>query len=390
MNTTDRNLWSSFIGEAKANRTYIAYGIKALEEGHPEVAQIFFEVAGAETIHAIQHLKAVGAVKSTMENLQQVVEEEQYEGQTMYPRFLKAAQAEKRSEALAAFQLAMEREQHHMEMFTTALEGLKKKLAVTSVPRSVSTPIQVAEHVSGKKSEPSQELVKEKLRIVKLERIREVVFGMQDGIVSTVAVAASVMASTRLVGPTLVAAFASGLAGMISMAAGSYLGSNAERDLHLAEIKKEALEIKEKPEEELAELIEVYIQEGFSREQAEEVANKIAQDKDLWLKTLAEKELGISIDATQERAPLKDALAMGVSFIIGAGLSVLPYVFVAPAYAIPVSIGLNLVLLFILGAVKSRVTRGNLWLSGLEVAGIGLLASLVGYFLGRLFPVQGM
>jgi predicted membrane protein (TIGR00267 family) len=187
-----------------------------------------------------------------------------------------------------------------------------------------------------------------------------------------------------------VAAFASGLAGMISMAAGSYLGSNAERDLHLAEIKKEALEIKEKPEEELAELIEVYIQEGFSREQAEEVANKIAQDKDLWLKTLAEKELGISIDATQERAPLKDALAMGVSFIIGAGLSVLPYVFVAPAYAIPVSIGLNLVLLFILGAVKSRVTRGNLWLSGLEVAGIGLLASLVGYFLGRLFPVQGM
>ena len=74
MNKTNRNLWTAFIGEAKANRIYTAYAIKAMEEGLPEIAQIFLEVAGAETAHALSHLNAMEEVKSTYENLKHVVE----------------------------------------------------------------------------------------------------------------------------------------------------------------------------------------------------------------------------------------------------------------------------------------------------------------------------
>ncbi|MCB4756282.1 MAG: VIT1/CCC1 transporter family protein [Elusimicrobia bacterium] len=390
MNKTSLNLWSAFIGEAKANRTYIAYGVKALEEGHPEVAQIFFEIAGAETIHAIQHLKAAGAVKSTLENLRQVVEEEQYESKDMYPRFIKAAQEENRPDAVASFELAGEREGHHMKMFTEALAGLEKKIGVhgkkaAPVPEPVGTP-PLSEESKAVKDGVDGELKNEKKRIIKLERIREIVFGMQDGIVSTAAVAASVMASTRRVGPTLVAAFASGLAGMISMSAGSFLGSKAQRDLHLGEIKKEALEIKEKPEEELAELIEIYRQEGLSREQAEKMALKLSEDKDLFLRTLAEKELGISVESTEERAPWKDAIAMGIAFIIGSILAVLPYMLFGPGQSIPVSMVTTVAYLLLLGMIKGRVTKSNVLISSLEVAGIGLAAALIGYALGRLMP----
>ena len=47
MTRTERNLWSAFLGEAKANRLYTAYALKALDEGLPEVAQVFMEAAGA-------------------------------------------------------------------------------------------------------------------------------------------------------------------------------------------------------------------------------------------------------------------------------------------------------------------------------------------------------
>ena len=81
------------------------------------------------------------------------------------------------------------------------------------------------------------------------------------------------------------------------MGTGSYLSSKAEKELHLAEIEREALEIDAKPEEEMAELIEIYRHEGLTLEEAERLAERVASDRGLWLKTLAEKELGLSTDS---------------------------------------------------------------------------------------------
>ena len=124
---TEKNLWDAIVGEALAYLKYNAYAHKALEEGHPEIAQVFQEVAGAETIHGINHLRTAGEIGPTLENLRTVTIGESKEFSAMYPRMIKDALAEGRQDAADAFSLAMERERHHLEMFTASLEQLQAK-----------------------------------------------------------------------------------------------------------------------------------------------------------------------------------------------------------------------------------------------------------------------
>src|SRR5207245_1652219 len=149
---TDANLQVALAGEADANRRYLAYGIRALAEGRADVAQLFFEAAGAETIHALEHLRATGAVASTRENL-----------------------------VTAATLRRMDGRAHMSELDTE--------------PR----------------------------RIERLGSIREIVFGAQDGLVSTFAVVAGLAAAG--VGPLVVflGGAVSAMAGVLSMSIGTFL-----------------------------------------------------------------------------------------------------------------------------------------------------------------------
>lgn len=132
MSKTVENLNNAIIGEAKARLEYMAYGLQAMEEGYPEYAQLFFEAAGAETIHGISHLKAAGAIGSTIENLEHSANGEDYEIEEMYPRFIMDALEESRPDAAASFELAVQREQHHRKMFQDACERYKAKVKVVS------------------------------------------------------------------------------------------------------------------------------------------------------------------------------------------------------------------------------------------------------------------
>jgi vacuolar iron transporter family protein len=390
MDKTKKNLWTAFLGEAKANRVYNAFAIKAMDEGHPEVAQLFWEVAGAETAHAVSHLRSLGEVRSTVENLRMVVEEESYESGQMYPKMIKEALAAGRSDAADSFRLAMEREKYHLGLFQEALRNLEKKLAGSPKAQEASTPPQAAARKIPEKAEvktapPSTgEVAQEKGRIATLERIREVVFGMQDGLVSTVAVASSVMAATAQRPIVFVAGMTSALAGMISMGTGSYLSSKAEKELHLAEIEAEARELEAKPEEEIAELIEIYRQEGLTLEEAERLAERVSSDRELWLKTLAEKELGLSLDTLE--SPTKDAFTMGVSFLLGAIVPMVPYLFMGAMSVIAVSIGVTVMALFVVGIIKARVTKKHPVRSGLEIMLLGGASGLLGYAIGFFVP----
>ena len=136
------------------------------------------------------------------------------------------------------------------------------------------------------------------------------------------------------------------------MGTGAYLGSRAEQDVQRAEIEKEAAELAEHPAEELAELVVLYQREGLSFEEARGVAEHIAADKDLWLTTMVEKELGLSYEETVN--PIKDALAMGAAFIAGAIVPVLPYFFTEGSLAITASVAATLTGLFVLGIGKGR------------------------------------
>lgn len=125
-NQSEKNLREAFAGESQANRRYLAFAEKAAEEGFPNVARLFRAIAESETIHAINHLNALGDVKSTLENVEAALEGETDETTGMYPMFMDQAKRDAHNEALKSFFWANEAEITHGEFYGKALETLKQ------------------------------------------------------------------------------------------------------------------------------------------------------------------------------------------------------------------------------------------------------------------------
>jgi rubrerythrin len=123
--TSENNLKAAFAGESQANRKYLAFAKKAEEEGFKGVAKLFRAAAEAETIHAMSHLKALGLVKSTSDNLKAAVAGETFEFTEMYPEFIAEAEKEGAKSALIAFKMANEAEKVHADLYTKALDNLE-------------------------------------------------------------------------------------------------------------------------------------------------------------------------------------------------------------------------------------------------------------------------
>ncbi len=122
---TSENLQNAFAGESQANRKYLAYAKKAEAEGYPQVAKLFRAAAEAETVHAQAHLKAMGGIKSTQENLQEAIKGESFEFKEMYPKYLEQAREEKEQAALASFQNAKAVEQVHHSLYIEASKAVQ-------------------------------------------------------------------------------------------------------------------------------------------------------------------------------------------------------------------------------------------------------------------------
>lgn len=124
------DLMAAFAGESQANRKYLAFAKKADEDGFKQVATLFRAVAAAETVHAHNHFRAAGQVKTTAENLQNSIEGEHYENSEMYPAFLKDAEADGDKKAQRSFNFANEVEKIHEELYKAALANLGKETEV--------------------------------------------------------------------------------------------------------------------------------------------------------------------------------------------------------------------------------------------------------------------
>jgi len=117
---TQENLMDAFAGESQANRKYLAFAKKAETEGYKNIGRLFKAIAEAETIHALKHLEIAGKVNTTADNLASAVEGEHHEFTTMYPEFVKDAEAEGLSDALRSFKFALEAEKVHGSLFANA------------------------------------------------------------------------------------------------------------------------------------------------------------------------------------------------------------------------------------------------------------------------------
>ncbi|MBV8082773.1 MAG: VIT1/CCC1 transporter family protein [Candidatus Eremiobacteraeota bacterium] len=393
---TELNLWTAFMDEAKTHRLYSAYALQAMSEGYPRIAEAFMEAAGDEIVHALMHLRALGAVKSTAENLRHVVAEEGAETDLTYPRYIAEARAEGRADAVEGFELALARERAHVKLFEDALaeaEGSPPASGSAAPQPFAAQPVSAqripSERVPrtavgvAKMSGPA-EVTEERERVASLTRIREFVFGAQDGLLTTVSVVSAFFGAHESNTTILLAGVATGVAGMVAMTAGQYLSSKAETEVHRAEIEREMREIVEHPAEELAELAEIYRLQGMSAEQARDAALAVSKDPKKALEVMARAELGL--DTESAGSPLKDAAVMAPSFLLGAIAPILPYIFTNGNMALGLSILLACLALFGIGIVKARVTGGNPWRSGLEQFLIGAGAGVIGYVVGTFLP----
>ncbi len=125
--TTQDNLKEAFAGESQANRKYLAFADKADQEGYKQIAKLFRAAADAETVHAKNHLRVMGGVGKTTDNLKSAISGETAEFRTMYPDFIMQAKKEKVSDAvILSFDVANQVEKIHAGLYQDALENLGK------------------------------------------------------------------------------------------------------------------------------------------------------------------------------------------------------------------------------------------------------------------------
>lgn len=124
MSETEKNLKEAFAGESQANRKYLAFAKKAESQGYVQAAKLFRAAAAAETVHAHAHLRTLGAIGDTQDNLKAAISGETYEFESMYPPMITAAEAEGNKAAVQTFHFANAVEKIHAQLFQKALENL--------------------------------------------------------------------------------------------------------------------------------------------------------------------------------------------------------------------------------------------------------------------------
>jgi len=190
----------------------------------------------------------------------------------------------------------------------------------------------------------------ERHAVTRMGWLRASVLGANDGIVSTASLIAGIAASDAARGDIAIAGLAAMVAGAMSMAAGEYVSVSAQADAEGADLARERRELRDQPAHEQAELEEIYVGRGLSRELAHDVAVALtAHDA---LAAHARDELGIT-DLSTAR-PLQAAATSAASFALGAAAP-LAVVAIAPLSAlVGTVIVTSLVALALLGSLGAQ------------------------------------
>jgi vacuolar iron transporter family protein len=211
-------------------------------------------------------------------------------------------------------------------------------------------------------------------------RIREFVFGIQDGLISTVGLLAGIQGATENTLVVIIAGLTAMFSGAISMAAGSYLSSGAQKEIFDKEL-REAEKLAEREPYMAAEgLLRALGEEGLSKEQSYRMVKVLSQQRNVFMRTFQEKVFGLG--SAEINRPLQAALVMGLSFIMGATIPILPYMISSGLTALYISALLGGITLFGVGAFKGKLAGKSVILSGLEFFLVAVGAAGAGYLIG--------
>ena len=210
--------------------------------------------------------------------------------------------------------------------------------------------------------------------------MRDFVFGFGDGVNTSLGIAAGVGGADASSDIIILAALVAMFTGAKAMAVQNYLAVKSHRELLKSEIDRENWEIENKPEDERKEIEDIYKAKGFTGKDLEMIVNKITSDKKVWLNTMLTEELNLNLEIAGH--PLKGALIMFGSFLVGGILPIIPFFFSSGFNPLIIAVGISLSASFIVGAIKSRMANTSLIKGGIEMAGLGTGIALIGYGIG--------
>ncbi len=212
--------------------------------------------------------------------------------------------------------------------------------------------------------------------------IGDIVYGANDGIITTFAVVAGVAGAALSPIIVLILGAANLLADGFSMAAGNFLARKSERDYRRIERAREEWEIDQLPEEERTEIRKLYAAKGFTGADLERAVAIITSDRKRWVDEMMVGELKI-VEENEGSHPLKNAAATFFSFVVAGAVPLLPYVFGVPgASAFRWAIAATAVILFTVGSLRVYVTGKRWWVAGVEMLAVGTVAAVVAYAVG--------
>jgi VIT1/CCC1 family predicted Fe2+/Mn2+ transporter/rubrerythrin len=215
----------------------------------------------------------------------------------------------------------------------------------------------------------------------------DAIYGANDGLGAVFGIVSGVAGYTGGASSNLV--LVSGLAGMLasalSMGSGAYLATKSEREVYQAEIDRERREIEEEPEEEQEELALFYQLKGFTEDEANLLASRLAEKPEQFLRTMAHEELGLSEESFPN--PLVAAVSATISTAIGAFIPIIPFFFLQGPIAIIAAAIISLIAHFLVGAAKTIVTGRSWFKSGMEMTIVGGIEAVITYVIGAAFRV---
>jgi vacuolar iron transporter family protein len=214
--------------------------------------------------------------------------------------------------------------------------------------------------------------------------VADAIYGVNDGLGAVFGIVSGVAGATNNQQHyVLISGLAGMLASSLSMGAGAYLAAKSEAEVYEAEIAREKVEVEENPEEEIEEMSLFYQLQGFSPEESQRMAERLAEQPDQMVQAMAQQELGLS----EHHFPnhWKSATSAAVSTAVGAFIPIIPFFFMSGLEAVIASFAISIAAHFAVGAVKSLITIRSWWASGLEMTLVGVIEAVVTYSLGLAF-----
>lgn len=220
--------------------------------------------------------------------------------------------------------------------------------------------------------------------------LKEIVYGGNDGIVTTFAVVAGFTgANLGVTSPlgfltVLIFGFANLFADGVSMGLGNFLSLRAEQDVYKAEETKERHEIRTNPHMEKEETVDILEEYGFTKKQAQNLTEIYATNEKYWTSFMMNYELELANPHGEN--PFYNALATFTSFVVFGFIPLIPYLLeLPPSVAFSASVVATSIALLLLGLLRWRVTRESLIRSVMEILLIGGAAASIAYVVGNFF-----